>query len=221
MKKSLYLCGLMAMTLAGTASAAVVVEDADWTVNASIPEGNPVGITEYQTFSGLSGAPISDVSVDLNITGGYNGILYGYLVLQDANGNVATEVLLNQIGTSAANQFGSSGAGMDVTLSDSGTVNGTIHNATGVPTGAWQPDSANTLDGTYGGLTANGTWTLFLADLGTGGSQSTLVSWGLDISAVPESSPTGLLTGLGALLVVSAGSLLKTKRLNFHTGKKL
>jgi hypothetical protein len=37
----------------------------------------------------------------------------------------------------------------------------------------------------FGGANANGTWTLFLADL-SGGDISTLVSWGMDISVVPE-----------------------------------
>jgi hypothetical protein len=118
--------------------------------------------------------------------------------LQNANGNTATEILLDYMGTSASNPFGSSGSGMNVTLSDSGTANGSIHNATGIPTGLWQPDSANTLDGTFSGMTANGTWTLFLADMSVGGGTSTLVSWGLDV--VPEPNTLALFgLGLSAL----------------------
>jgi subtilisin-like proprotein convertase family protein len=181
------------------------VVDTDWTVNTAIPEGNPVGITSSETFSGLASGAITDVSVDLNISGGYNGGLYGYLVLQDANGNTVQEMLLNLVGASTANPFGSSGSGMDVTLSDSGTANGSIHNTSGNPTGTWQPDSVNALDGTFGGLTANGTWTLFLEDQDSGGGTSTLNSWGLDISvaSVPEASRTGLLSGVCGLLVVT------------------
>jgi hypothetical protein len=54
----------------------------------------------------------------------------------------------------------------------------------------------------FGGANANGTWTLFLADL-SGGDISTLVSWGMDISVVPEPITYALLilgaamTGLG------------------------
>lgn len=198
MKTNLFICGgIILLKLVSPAQAAIVVDN-DWTVGTAIPEGNPVGITVSQTFQGLSIAAISDVTVDLNISGGYNGGLVGYLTLQDANGNMVTELLLNQVGTTPANSFGSSGSGFNVTLSDAGTVNGSIHNSTGVPTGIWQPDSASTLDGTFGGLTANGTWTLYLADLTEGGGTSVLNSWGLDISVVgvPEPTPYGVLAGL-------------------------
>jgi hypothetical protein len=213
MKKSLLIGGILLVKLAGTTHASVVV-DLDWTVDEAITEGSPVGITTSETFSGLSSAAITDVSVNLDISGGYNGGLVGYLVLQDANGNVATEYLLNEIGTSSSNPFGSSGSGMDVTLSDSGTANGSIHNATGVPTGVWQPDSSATLDSTFGGLTANGTWTLYLADLDSGGGTSTLESWGLDVSvaSVPEASRTGLLSGVGVLGFAAGGTLLQARR---------
>lgn len=211
MKKSLFLCGVILLKLASPAGAAIVLND-NWTVNTAIPEGNPVGITEYQTFQNLPDNPITDVSVILNISGGYNGNLVGYLTLQDANGNTATEILLNEIGTTPSNPFGSSGAGMNVTLSDSGTVNGSIHGATGVPTGIWQPDSANTLDGTFGGLTANGTWTLYLADLSVGGGISTLNSWGLEVSVVPEPAQAGMVLGLGTLLVAAGQACLRGRR---------
>ena len=212
MKKNFYIGGFLASKLAGTVSAAIVL-NTDWTVNTAIPEGNPVGITAYQTLTGLNGSPITDVTVDLNISGGYDGGLYGYLTLQDANGNRVTELLLNLMGTTLSNPFGSAGAGMNVTLSDSGTANGSIHNATGVPTGSWQPDSANTFDGTFGGLTANGTWTLYLADLTAGGGTSTLNSWGLDISvlSVPESDEIGLLAGAAALTLVGSAALLRSR----------
>ena len=214
MKKYLLIGGIVLVKLAGNATAAVVVVDSDWTVDTAITEGNTVGITTSETFSGLSSGAITDVSVDLDISGGYNAGLYGYLVLQDANGNTATEILLNHIGVSSSNSFGSSGAGMNVTLSDSGTVNGSIHNAPGTPTGIWQPDSASTLDGTFGGLTANGTWTLYLADLTSGGGTSTLNSWGLDVSviSVPEASLTGWVSGVTLLGFVAGGAWLQCLR---------
>jgi subtilisin-like proprotein convertase family protein len=37
----------------------------------------------------------------------------------------------------------------------------------------------------FNGLSADGTWTLFLADM-SASEESTLVSWGLQITAVPE-----------------------------------
>src|SRR5208283_2467906 len=126
--KTLIIGSLIALNLAGTAQAAVEF-GGDWTVNTAIPDGNPVGITTSQTFSNPFNGFITSVNVDLNISGGYNGDLYGYLEYQDANNNIATEVLLNRVGTSASNPFGSSGSGFNVTLSDSGTANGSIHNA--------------------------------------------------------------------------------------------
>lgn len=209
MKKNLLICGLISLKLATAATAQTVI-DSDWPVNQAIPQADPVGITASQTFSGLLGNPISSVTVDLDITGGYNGTLYAYLVLQNANGNNATEVLLNQIGVTPTDSLGSSGAGLDVTLSDAGTVNGSIHNAPGIPTGLWLPDSANTLNGTFGGLTANGTWTLFISDLDSGGGTSTLQSWGLNVTVVPEPSTNSLMFGMGGLLV--AGLLIRRQR---------
>ena len=215
MKKSLFVCGVILVKLVGSAGAAVVVDE-NWAVGAAIPEGSPVGMTASQTFTGLSSSPITDVSVNLDISGGYNAGLYGYLVLQDANGSTATEILLNSVGTTPSNPFGSSGSGFNVTLSDGGTANGSIHGATGIPTGIWQPDSANTLDATFGGLTANGTWTLFLADLSTGGGTSTLVSWGLDINtvSVPEVANTGMISGLGGLMLVAGGAFRRARAKN-------
>ena len=211
MKKSLFIAGLMILKL-GLAYADNPVIDQDWNVNSPIPEGSPVGMTVYQTFSGLPADPISSVSVDLNISGGYNGVLVGYLVLQDANGNTATEYLLNQMGVTGANPFGSSGAGMNVTLTDAGTVNGSIHDAAGVPTGMWLSDSPNTLNGTFGGLTANGTWTLYLAAPTGGGGTGTLVSWGLDVTTtvVPEPGTNAMLA-LGGLAVMGGWMFQRRK----------
>ena len=208
MKKSLFLFGgLVVLKLANPAGAAIVINN-NWTVNTAIPDGNPVGITLYQTYASLDSAPITDVSVNLNISGGYNGDLVGYLTLQDANGHTATEILLNQIGTSAVNPFGSAASGFNVTLSDGGAVNGSIHNAVGVPTGIWQPDSGSTLAGTFGGMTANGTWMLFLADLSMGGGTSTLNSWGLNVTTIPEPSVYGALAGV----LMLAGSAWRLRR---------
>jgi subtilisin-like proprotein convertase family protein len=210
MKKNLYLCGVLLMACAGSSRAAIVLNN-NWTVNQAITEGSPVGITESETLA--TGGTISDVSVNLDISGGYNGYLYGYLTFQSANGQAYTEILLNEIGTSSANPFGSSGAGLNVTLSDSGTVNGSIHNAAGVPTGTWLADSTSTLDGTFGGLTADGTWTLYLADLSVGGGTSTLDSWGLEVSVVPEPAEAGLVLGAGALLIVAGESFRRGRRI--------
>ena len=211
MKKSLILCGFVLLGAAGATKAAVVL-DADWTVNTAIPDGNPTGITVSQSFPNLFTGTITSVSVDLNISGGYNGDLYAYLVYQDANNNSATEILLNRIGASPSNPFGSSGSGMTVTLSDGGTVNGSIHNAAGAPTGTWLPDTTATLSSTFGGMAADGTWTLFLADMSVGGGTSELNSWGLEVTAVPEPWETGVLFGIAGM--AAAGFEMWKRRRN-------
>jgi hypothetical protein len=131
----------------------------------------------------MDGTTTSIVNVDvrLNISGGYNGDLYGYLVLQSADSSTTTTILLNRIGQTGGD-FGNSGAGINVTLSNGGATD--IHNAAfGAVSGTYQPDGNGSL--AFGGANANGTWTLFLADM-SGGDISTLVSWGMDISVVPE-----------------------------------
>jgi hypothetical protein len=211
MKTPSLLWALLALQFAGAASAGLAINQT-FNESTAIPEGNPVPTPFGQTFSGLPSGPITSVEVDLDITGGYNGGLYAYLTLQEANGATATEVLLNQIGTTASTPLGSSGQGMNVTLSDAGTVNGSIHGAAGVPTGVWLPDSAYTLSGTFGGLTANGTWTLSVADLLNGGGASTLGSWGLrvGVAAVPEAGTA--CAGLAAGLLVLAAHACRGRK---------
>ena len=199
------------VALAGMASATIVV-DQNWSVSAPagvIPDDNSAGMTVSQTFSGLGSSTINGVDVRLSISGGYNGDLYGYLVLQTTGGS-ATAILLNRVGTSGSDPFGSAGSGFGnggyVTLSDSGADS--IHGATGNPTGTWQADQAGTLADTFQGLTANGTWTLFLADLSAGGGQSTLLGWGLDVSVVPEPVTHALMLFGGAMVLLILGCRL-------------
>jgi subtilisin-like proprotein convertase family protein len=175
-------------------------------VNSAIPDDSYIGLADSHLVTDIpntidgSSATIQDISVNLDISGGFNGDLYGYLVFQPTGGGAAsTEVLLNQIGTGPGNAFGESGSGFNVTLSGSGSTD--IHAATGSPvTGTYTPDSSTSLDTTFGGQLADGTWTLYLADLSAGGGTSELVSWGLDISVVPE-PVTWALTIFGALLL--------------------
>jgi hypothetical protein len=118
---------------------------------------------------------------------------------------------LNRVGKTGSDQLGYANTGFTVTLDD-GAANG-IHlyqnfsptyngqsqllNPAGPPA-AWQPD-ARTADPltvtdnssrsayltSFNNLDPHGNWTLFFADNSLG-EQSTLVSWGLQITAVPE-----------------------------------
>ena len=188
----------MVVVAAGVASATLVESWNSNPLSTVITDGSAVGITVSHLVATDNPNTIGSVDVRLNISGGYNGDLYGYLVLQ-TTGGTATAILLNRVGTSGGDPFGSDGSGFNVTLSDSGSSS--IHGATGNPTSVWQADQAGTLSSTFGGLTAGGTWTLFLADMSAGGGSSTLLGWGLDISVVPE-PVTWALLAFATLMVV-------------------
>jgi hypothetical protein len=94
--------------------------------------------------------------------------------------------LLNQPGVTGGNSFGYAGSGFDhLTLSDTASSSiQTTSEAAGVAfSGTYQ--AAGTL-ADINGSPANGTWTLYFADLANGGGQATLTGWSLDITAVPE-----------------------------------
>src|SRR6185503_4737558 len=173
-------------------------------INAPIPDGNANGYQNSQTLSGLGDQEnyITDVNVRLNISGGYNGDLYVYLTHSSG-----FSVLLNRAGRTAGNSFGYSDPGFNVTFDDAASSDVHLYGGNGnnVLTGTWQPDARNVDPATvtdastrsaflssFNALDPNGTWTLFIADLSSG-DQSTLVEWGLDITAVPEPVTSALL----------------------------
>lgn len=180
---------IMALALA---NASAIVFSTNWTVGATVPDNNPSGLADTRTVSGLTDMLITDVSVNLNLTGGWNGDLFAYLT--HGSGFV---VLLDRVGYNNVGPLGYGDAGMNVTFTSSATAN--IHDYGGLstfsspPSGNWLPDnSAITVASpgslaSFAGLDPNGTWTLFVADL-SGGSISTLAGWGLDLNlvAIPE-----------------------------------
>jgi hypothetical protein len=174
-----------------------------------IPDANPTGWWDARTISDVPGA-VGSLTVSLNISGGWNSDLYGCLVHVDTGNQTASAILLNRIGITGGTPFGNTGAGMSVTLSsDTATDYGNIRDAaSGVITGTYNPDNALGSLVVFNGMTGNGTWKLFLADL-SGGNQSTVVNWELDlgVTAVPE--PVNVALGIFAgvfLLVIVAGS---------------
>ncbi|MCX6896771.1 MAG: PEP-CTERM sorting domain-containing protein [Verrucomicrobia bacterium] len=213
MKKTLLLNAVL--TLALTARATLVINYDSGTINQVITDGNPTGLALSQTFSGLDNGPgnegINNVDVHLNITGGFNGDLYGYLVLQSTDGSTLTSILLNRVGRNDASGFGYDTSGFgNITLSGSGL---NIHDVTTPAGGTYQADGRNVNpNGDFSAATpmaqldvfntrnVNGTWTLFLADM-VSGDQSMLVSWGLDVSVVPEPATWALLV-FGVMFVV-------------------
>jgi len=223
MKKTLLTLGLSGM-LSLPATATVL----DWysgTLNSTIADNSAVSstfTTSGGTWTGgtwgngqVLDTTSGSISVYLNISGGYNNDLYGYLVYNDGAGAM-TQVLLNRIDSTGAGLGG--GATTDfASLQTAGvglvdTAGSGIHTATPTAGQSYTPDSAATLNGTFGNMASGGTWTLFLADLAAG-DQSTLVSWGLSVSVVPEPATWALIV-FAALLGLAAGvRMLRTRQI--------
>ena len=176
---------------ASTAPGAVIVDQTFTPSDGVIQEGNLTGQVFTGDFTAApSGADVLDITVGLNVSGGYNGDMYAYLVAP----NGTTDILLNQPGV-AVNGFGASGSGMNITFADN-SPNGNIQNVTSSSplTGSYQP--ASTL-GTFNNSSANGDWRLFFADEASGGGNANVNSWSLGITVAPEPQiPAAAYTGL-------------------------
>jgi len=193
-------------------------------LNKDIPDADLSGTVDVQQVNGVQGL-ILDLNVALTIEstgwGAFNGDLY--ITLQHGSG---LSVLLNRLGRTATDAIGYGDPGVQVTLDDEAAQDIHLYRGLNGPlnsplTGTWQPDarfvlpfdvvetSARTafLD-VFDGLDPNGEWTLFLADLETGGTAN-LEQWALEIETVrvpvPEVIPTSIiLTPLFAICVLHA-----------------
>ena len=204
MKQSLLL-GMLAVNALLPAQAAIYsignVNGSGTSLNQNIYDASPSGITSAITVSG-AGSFLSAIIVTLNISGGYNGDLYGYL---SHNGTLVT--LLNRVGTGSGspiqNTFGFSTAGFNnVTLDDVAT-GGNIHNVQNpgsLPTVSYTADGGSLAS--FNGVDPNGTWTLFFADM-SAGNASTLNGWSLDITVVPE--PVNVAVSIFGMGFIGAG----------------
>jgi subtilisin-like proprotein convertase family protein len=209
MKKATFLTAILLLALARSAQAdfvSTMTANSGFANGGVIPDGSLTGWSDTRSVSGIGN--ISDVSVTLNLSGGWNGDLYAYLV----HGS-GFSVLLNRVGVTANGSPGYGTAGMNVTLSDAAVL-GNIHSVLApVSGGIYQPDGRNvnpltpgsvlgstpstTPLSSFNGLNPSGNWTLFIADV-SGGDVSTVTSWGLDIASVPE--PASLVEGSVAVL---------------------
>ncbi len=212
--RSLALCALGVLAFHSFAAASTTWNGPTWSVSTLIPDNNDVGITDTQTISVPEITEIESVTVTINLSGGWNGDLYAYLV----HGS-GFSVLLNRPGRSLAAPDGSPTVGMNITFDDSAPSD--IHTAIPMSfvtvTGTYQPDGRETdpllVLGTdartamlsdFIGLNANGNWTLFVADQNTGDT-STLQSWSMTIVGVPE-------PGTAIMVFLSAAALLRRRR---------
>ena len=205
MKKSLLL-GMFTLSALLPAQAALYsignVNDSGTSLNQTIYDASPSGVSSTLLVSGAD-TSLTGLSVTLNISGGYNGDLDGYLLAP--NGTLM--MLLNRVGTGTGgaiqSAFGYSTGGFNnVTLDDAAT-GGNIHNVQNpgsLPTFSYTADGGSLAS--FNGVDPNGTWTLFFADQ-AGGNTSTLNGWSLDITAVPE--PVNVALGIFAVGVVGFG----------------
>ena len=172
-----------------------------------IPDGSPVGVASVMPFTAnTTGNQMIGVTVGLNISGGYNGNLYAYLI--SPNGTLV--VLMNQPGSAP---FYAPGSGMTVTLADGGS-GGSIQSAAEtygqVLTGSYAAAGSLSNIAAPGGNdgTGNGNWTLFFADLTRGGGQAYLDSWTLNLTVVPE--PVTLALGLFVAMLLALAGIKRT-----------
>lgn len=212
-------------TLAGLAVLlGSVAVRADYTVSYSgiglvVPDGSPLGVSDTRTVTSGLTTPLLDVRVSVQLTGGYLGDLYVALIHEGTS-----TVLLNRPGRRAADLLGYADSGLGVTFSD-GAVAGNVHHyrlgvtgshdlpLSGALSGTWQPDGRTTDPATvldtdtpstfladFLGATADGSWTLYLADLGPVG-EMTLEGWSLTLvpQPVPEPAAVALATALALL----------------------
>ena len=202
MKKATVMLMAMLLLLGGLSLKAQITETNSFTnLNEAIPDGNASGLHDVRAIS--SAIPhLSSARLRLRVTGEFNGDLYGY-VRHIRGGATNFCVLLNRPGRTAANPAGYADAGLDVVFDDA-AVAGDIHRyktntipPAGTPlTGTWQPDGRRVdpevvLDTTartatlssFTNADGSGEWTLFLADLASGGTNM-LVNWELQLTGI-------------------------------------
>lgn len=181
--------GVTGDTLVGTLSQSTIIDG-----NAASVTANTMNLSSYATGNNWS---LTSLTITLNISGGMNNGLYGYLVAP----NGMTITLMNQPGV-ASDGFGATGAGMNITLLSSGAANGNIQDTTSGSVLTGNYNSATSFSG-LNGSDPNGLWTLYFSDTLEGGGNATLNGWSLNISAVPE--PVNI--ALGVFGVLASGGL--------------
>ncbi|WP_309400057.1 hypothetical protein [Cerasicoccus maritimus] len=185
-------------------------------VGEEIPDNDPAGLSDTQFIDASDIVSIETIQIDLELSGGWLGDIYGYV--QHDSG---FSVLLNRVGRNEGSLLGSSASALDVTF----TVDGPdIHVADAPYTGIYgvdgretdpslvlDTDSQTAMLSSFVGLPASGNWTLFLADIGPG-EITTVESWSLSITGVPEPMTTVSLLGIAAGVLVLVRSVGRRKK---------
>lgn len=184
-----------------------------------INAGDPVGLAVSGEFiAARAGERLVAVSIGLNISGGYNGDYFAFL--RSPNGTIVT--LINQPGTdmfgSPASGFGNGSANSFVlsasALQNIQNVDGTYGQAmTGSFSAAGDLNAFGTLARPQDD--ANGSWELFIDNLGSGGGSGKLESWTITEQVVAAPEPLYVVPGL--LLVAGSLAALRLKRLSLES----
>lgn len=187
------------LTAGGQVQAQTVESHLFTNLNRPVPDGNAAGLSDMRSLAS-SIVDVSAVRVTLNIAGEFNGDLYGYL--RRIRGGVTNFcVLINRPGRASTNLAGYGDSGLNIALDDSiaGTDIHTYRSVTNLPAGApllgaWRTDGRAIDPGavlttsprttsltSFTNAEGSGEWTLFLADMESGGTNM-LVSWELQLS---------------------------------------
>jgi subtilisin-like proprotein convertase family protein len=208
---------LLGFGAAPSASAATIIDT--YQVNRDIADDSLIGLSDTRHII-TDIVSITDISVSLTISGGFNGDYYAYLTHDSG-----FAVLLNRVGRTASNSDGYPDSGIDVTI-ESGAVAGDIHTYRdefdpdlGPLTGTWQPDGRYVTPGlsfdttprtalldSFLGLDPNGQWTLFIADASPVGA-GRFDSWSLKITGLVPEPSSALLVAAGALFMLQRRSV--------------
>lgn len=179
-----------------------------WTVGETVPDNSIIGLTDTRVVTS-DVTSMSSVIVTLNITGGWAGDLYAYVVHDSG-----FAVLLNRPGRTAANLLGNPAAGFQVVFDDGAATDIHLAPADTAPlAGTFQPDGRTANPATvtnlsprsamlnsFNGLPAAGTWSLFVADVAAG-DEAVLQSWSIEIAGIPEPGASVLCLAGACLLM--------------------
>jgi subtilisin-like proprotein convertase family protein len=178
-------------------------------VSTTIADNSLSGFSDTRSVVGSGIKLIGEVKLSLAFAGGWNGDLYAYLV----HGS-GFAVLLNRPGRGTAVPFGAGSSGMNILFDDGAPLDVHLGMAnSGFAAGTFQPDGRMTHPlvtdensprtaflSSFDGLAADGDWTLFVADVSPG-DESTLESWSLIVTGVPEPSQV-LLVSLSLVILI-------------------
>jgi subtilisin-like proprotein convertase family protein len=187
-------------------------------LNLLVPDGNPYGVIHSLSIdAGESALRVQDLTVSLNLSGGWAGDLY--VQLTHAGG---LSVLLNRVGRTETDELGYGESNLDLQLSSTPglpdiheyrlTLTGSPSQSIPAVTGLWAADGRavdpsvavasdprTALLDTFRGADPGGLWTLYLVDQDAG-HEFNLKSWSISVTAVPEPQTLVSLSALGLLI---------------------